>query len=352
MQPCAAPQAVQPACLRAESPAPHPPNAVHPAFLRLLCLLPAALTAGLQRLHGRLHARWMVLAATCLLAACGYSPAPQVLRLQQALVAPGQFVEAAPAVAASAPPTQEQINLPDLPNSQPVGLPDEWAQTRPGFTGTVLYRLRFTWPLPAPTPASAPPGQLLALYVERACSSLQVVLNGQLLHNSGEMLDTTKAASKDGPADITKDSTKDSVAYSCNHPHLVALPASALQQGGNVLDLKVSGHALTETGSRQRAGGLSTLLLGPHDLLASRYQRHLALQVQAPQAVSATLVLMGGFMFVLGFFNRRDSHLAYFGALSVGWALLSTRVWMRELPLEHSSIEFLGCVTAARGLSG
>ena len=80
--------------------------------------------------------------------------------------------------------------------------------------------------------------------------------------------------------------------------------------------------AWREVGSRQRAGGLSALSIGPQSLLATRHARATALQVTAPQAVSATLLLMGGFMFVLGFINRRESHLAYFGALSVGWALI------------------------------
>jgi hypothetical protein len=59
--------------------------------------------------------------------------------------------------------------------------------------------------------------------------------------------------------------------------------------------------------------------------------------------VSATLLLMGGFMFVLGFINRRESHLAYFGALSVGWALIDVRLWLRTLPVGHSVVEFLLC---------
>jgi two-component system sensor histidine kinase UhpB len=65
--------------------------------------------------------------------------------------------------------------------------------------------------------------------------------------------------------------------------------------------------------------------------------------VTAPQALSATLLLMGGFMFVLGFINRRESHLAYFGALSVGWALIDARLWLRTLPVSSSVAEFLLC---------
>src|SRR5205814_6473604 len=32
-----------------------------------------------------------------------------------------------------------------------------------------------------------------------------------------------------------------------------------------------------------------------------------------------------------------------FGVLSVGWALLDARLWLRNLPLRHSEVEFLIC---------
>jgi hypothetical protein len=129
----------------------------------------------------------------------------------------------------------------------------------------------------------------------------------------------------------------------------VALPSALLRQGSNVIDLRVAGHALAEVGSRWRAGSLSAMAIGPQSELADRHARQTALQVAAPQALSATLLLMGGFMFVLGFINRRESHLAYFGALSVAWALIDTRLWLRTLPISHSVAEFLVCHPAGRG---
>ena len=198
-----------------------------------------------------------------------------------------------------------------------VTLPDEWARTRPGFTGTVWYRVSFQ-----PEPM-AEPGELLALYIEQVCSNLEVHLNGQLLHSGGRMTPP--------------------LTNNCNHPQLVALPAALLKPQSNVLDIRVAGQARTSSGSRQRAGGLSALEIGPQSLLAAHHARRTALQVWAPQAVSATLLLMGGFMFVLGFINRRESHLAYFGALCVGWALVNMRLWIRDTPLGHSELEFLVC---------
>ena len=200
-----------------------------------------------------------------------------------------------------------------------VPLPDEWATSRPGQDGPLWYRVRFQ---PLPTDAE----DLMALYIEHVCSSLEVYLNGERMHSGGRM--------------------SEPITNNCNHPQLVALPAALLRDGINTLDIKVAGYALTEVGSRQRAGGLSVLTLGPQSALSALHARHTALQVWAPQAVSATLLLMGGFMFVLGFINRRESHLAYFGALSVGWALIDARLWLRGVPLwplRHSEAEFLLC---------
>ena len=198
-----------------------------------------------------------------------------------------------------------------------VTLPDEWARSRNGQAGPVWYRVVL------PRLGKPQPGELMALFIEHLCSSAQVYLNGQLVHS-------------DGPS-------SDRVTSNCNHPRLVSLPAALLGPAGNTIDIKLSGLRLAQVGSRQRAGGLSALVIGPQSELATRHARQLALQVAAPQAVSATLVLIGGFTFVLGFLTRRESHLAYFGALLVGFALLDTRLWLRSVPLGHSEWEFLLC---------
>ncbi len=208
--------------------------------------------------------------------------------------------------------------------SQTVSLPDEWATSRPGEERPLWYRISF---LP---PALHEPGELLALYIERACTNLRVQLNGQLLHSGGRM--------------------REPLTHNCNHPQLVSLPNTMLRPGQNTLDLQLAGQPLSAVGSRLRAGGLSALVVGPQQELAARHARQTLLQVSVPQALGATLVLMGGFMFVLGFINRRDSHLAYFGALSVGWALLDTRLWLREAPLPWMSpqvVELVLCTLLA-----
>jgi two-component system, NarL family, sensor histidine kinase UhpB len=198
-----------------------------------------------------------------------------------------------------------------------VSLPDDWASSRPASNGPVWYRVGFT------APGLRERGDLLALYIEHVCTNLQVYLNGQLLHSGGRM---------DEP--ITRN---------CNHPQLVSLPAGLIVPGLNALDIKVVGHALQRVASAQRAGALSALEIGPQSVLEPEHARQVALNVALPQAISATLALMGGFMFVLGWMNRRESHLAYFGALSIGWALVETRRWLRELPFDNATAELLLC---------
>lgn len=206
----------------------------------------------------------------------------------------------------------------DLP-AQTRSLPDEWADWRAdGADGPVWYRLRFD---------ATPPDTLMAVSIARACSSYELHLNGQLLQRAGRQTD---------PA-----------AQRCNHPQLVTLPAALLLPEGNMLDLRLSGQPLARVVSREHAGGLSAVLLAPQAQLTQAHALATLTEVDLPQAISATLALMGSFMFVLGWRHRQHSHLAYFGALSVLWALLETRRWLPELALRAAALEFLLCALLA-----
>jgi two-component system sensor histidine kinase UhpB len=209
---------------------------------------------------------------------------------------------------------------PDFPAAQSaplVALPDAWSLSRPGSDGPVWYRLTFT------APGLRVNGELLALFIEHVCSNLQVHLNGQLIHSGGRM--------------------HEPITRNCNHPQLISLPSGLIGPGLNSLDLKVVGHALQRVASAHRAGALSALVIGPQSVLADRHARQLALNVAVPQALSAMLLLLGSFMFVLGWTRRRQGHLGYLGALSVGWALIESRLWLRDLPFDNATAELLLC---------
>ena len=196
-----------------------------------------------------------------------------------------------------------------------VALPDDWSLTRPDSDGPVWYRVSFT------ARAPAGPDALLALQIPHVCATVAVQLNGHLVHSGGRL-----------QPPYTQD---------CGHPQLITLPPALLRPGPNLLDLMVVGQKLGQVGSRHRAAALSGLSVGPRADLLARQRGLTLLQVTAPQALGATLLLMGGFMFVLGFINRRESQLAYFGALSVGWALHDAPLWLRDGPLTQRMAELL-----------
>ena len=205
----------------------------------------------------------------------------------------------------------------DWADARPVTLPDEWATSRPGQRGVVWYRLTLNAPL-LPQP-SAVPDPLFGLYVERACNVLQVRLNGHLVHDGGRF--------------------SEPVTRNCHRPQLLPVPAALLHAGLNTVDLRVMGYAAREVSSRQRAGGVSAVAFGPYELMAGHHARRLVFAIRLPEVMSGALVLMGSFMFVMGWFNRAQSYLAYFGALMVGWSLLLARLWVSVLPLSNWGVE-------------
>ncbi len=204
----------------------------------------------------------------------------------------------------------------DWTQARTLPLPDDWSATRPHFSGTVGYRLNFDAEVPGNTGNT-----LYALYIERACSTLEAVVNGQLVYRGGRL--------------------NEPVSRNCQQPQLVPVPAGLLVAKGNTVDLLVRGFALDEVGSAQRAGGLSRVELGAHEVLARRHQLRMALAIRLPEIVSGTLILMGAFMFMMGWRNRKQSYLAYFGAVMMGWALVLSRLWLTDLPWPNRVSELM-----------
>ena len=205
----------------------------------------------------------------------------------------------------------------------PVRLPDDWALSKPGSAGSVWYRT----PFQVSGPGSS---ELLGLLVARACTNLQVWLNGELVHSGGRM--------------------QPPVTHNCNHPQLVSLPSALLRSGTNELDIQVVGQPLEQVASRQRAGGLSALVLGRQADLAPIHARLMAWQTGIPLGLGVALLLAGGFAFVLGWADRRQGTLVWFGGLCLAWGLADLRLWWRELPLDGPVLEaalvaWMGVVT-------
>jgi two-component system, NarL family, sensor histidine kinase UhpB len=198
-----------------------------------------------------------------------------------------------------------------------VDLPDVWSVTRPRFEGSVWYRTHFDRPVSAQTQ------DLLALYIERACTNVEVHLNGQRIYSGGRMTEP-----------ITRN---------CHYPQLVVLPTALLQERSNLLDLHVRGHALQGLSSRQRAGGLSVLKIGSHAALSEEHAKRQFWNVTVVEIVSLVLAVLGCVMIGLGWLNRQEAYLGYFGWFSLMWGLLSVRLWWRDMPWDTSVSEFLFC---------
>ena len=196
-----------------------------------------------------------------------------------------------------------------------VTLPDEWAHWRSASHTPLWYRLRFD------APGARARGELLGLLIERACSNVEVRLNEHRVFGGGRMSDPI-----DGD---------------CERPRLAALPAALLEERGNTLDLRLAGHALETVASRQRAAGLSAPVIGPWDELQTRHAALLTERITVPQAASAMLALMGAVVFVMGWWYRRESHLTLFGALSMGWAAITARLWWHGPGLPKYDSELL-----------
>jgi signal transduction histidine kinase len=201
-----------------------------------------------------------------------------------------------------------------------IALPDDWSTSRPARDGEVRYRIVFDRPSPAPAEA------LHALYIERACSAVDLHLNGRLLHRFGGAPDAPSA---------------------CRHPELVTLPAALLREQGNTIDLRVRGRALQHVASRDFSAGLSELLIGPLDELAARHDRRLFWREGWIQLSAVLLLGLGCLMLVLAWHNRHEVYFGYFGALCIGWAVLSARLWIAALPWPPALTENLFCIGVA-----
>ncbi len=243
----------------------------------------------------------------CLLAPLGVSAVPQTMVIDRALAInanTGAFPRAT-----------------DVGGENPkeVVLPEDWSSATPGYSGSRWYRVSFDQPLPESV--SNTPDNLLALYIERVCHNAEVWLNGQLLMRSGQV---------DEP--ITRN---------CHQPLLVLLPSHLLAATGNRLDLRVFGHAQERVSARLRGGGLSKLTIGPQLALTKQHATQAWWNSTALQLVALTLLVLGGYLVVLGQLNRREAYLTYFGLLCVGWAVLSVRIWGRYVPISSQWVEWL-----------
>lgn len=200
--------------------------------------------------------------------------------------------------------------------AKPVNLPDDWPTSRPREDGPVWYRLSFDAPQNT--------DQLLAAHIERVCSNAEVRLNGFIIYSGGRM--------------------SEPVTRNCFYPQLINLPAALLRAEGNTLDIKVQGYPLQKVSSRQRAGGLSAVRIGPQAALAETQASQMFWNVSLLQIITIATSVLGAFLLFLGWINRQEAHLSYFGLVILVWNALSARTWLQDMPFDNNTTELLVCV--------
>jgi two-component system sensor histidine kinase UhpB len=198
-----------------------------------------------------------------------------------------------------------------------VTLPDDWSQSRPDYDGSVWYRLGLR------IAGEPPSNDLVALYIERACSNLQVRLNGVMVFSGGRM--------------------EEPLARNCNRPQLVPLPPSVLHANENVLDIRVQGHSLGRVATRGEAGGLSPVEVDFLSVLRARHAERYFWGVTWVEASSLLLIGMGCVLIAVGWLNRREVYFSYLGWLGLAWATWSLAWSSRDMPWSTEVTEFLLC---------
>lgn len=196
-----------------------------------------------------------------------------------------------------------------------VSLPDRWQATLPGYSGALVYRTAFR------LDAAALAGDLLALYVERVCNTMQVQLNGHLIFSGGRMVEP--------------------VARNCGEPQLITLPSALLSAGSNVLDIRVVGYALDRVGSVQSEGGLSALEIGTRYALTRTHARQYFWSVAWPNATGFGLIGIGFVLLAVGWLNRHEVYFIYLGSLCLAWVAVSMTMSAHEFPWANEVTEFM-----------
>lgn len=195
-----------------------------------------------------------------------------------------------------------------------TNLPDEWTRTQPGYQGAIWYRFNFG------SPKTLGADQIMAIHVERACSNVEVHLNGQLLYRGGRM--------------------SEPYARNCYRSHVIPVPTFLLRGADNQLDLKVAGYPINRVTARQRAGGLAAVRVGPLQAIRELHEEQEFWTTTVSQVLGGILAVLGIFALGLAWVRRLD-YLLYFGLLTVGWSVLTGRMWLSEAPIPNAAMEVL-----------
>jgi len=187
---------------------------------------------------------------------------------------------------------------PDVQLWTPQRLPDNWNLSRPGQGGQAWYRLRFT--------LHSQPDRLYAVFVVKVSMNAAFYVNGTLLGSGG--------------------SFEEPVARQWNRPQFFAIPPALLKPGENVLHVRLRAYPNSR-------GGLGSVRLGPAAELQPAYERRLFVQTILPQLCNIVVASLGVFALALWWRRRAEPTYVLFFVFSVLWALRSTHMFVRDIPV-------------------
>ena len=223
-----------------------------------------------------------------------------------------------------------------------------WSQT----SSAVISEARLVWSVEKPSPAQAAAGavvglphswgdiqkdplsaawytaqfdrmdvQLMAVYVEKACTNVEIWVNGSLIGSGGQM--------------------QEPITRNCYTPQLFSIAHTLLQAKGNTLTIRLLGHPLSQVAVRPRVASLSVIVLGEESQLRNAYAGKYFANITAPQISCAIMGLMGLFILALSLVRRAQRYLFYYGLLLLVWSILTTRFFIKDVPISHFAYDFL-----------
>jgi two-component system sensor histidine kinase UhpB len=234
---------------------------------------------------------------------------------------PGTRVLSSASVSSSPSPT------PPGAGYKALNLPNVWADSHPDYSGALWYQLEFD------APDAATKSALQAVWIHRACTNVEVFLNGAPLYSGGRM--------------------QEPVTRHCYRPHLAAFSPQLLKPRGNVLHLRVVGTAEGYLANRQRAGGLSAIEIGPHEVLAAKHADETFWHFEVFAYTAPAIMALGFMLLTFSLLARSDTPLRLFGLILIGSAIGSARVWWTQPPWTSQTMELLiVCTRLWTGLLG
>lgn len=195
---------------------------------------------------------------------------------------------------------------PDSADWRKQALPDPWRVSRPGGADSGWYRFRFQ--------GGEAPDPLMAVYLPKLIMNAAVFLNGTPIGDGGAF---------DEP-----------IARNWNRPLLFLVPPGLLRPGENILHVRLRAHAYTQA-------TLDPFWIGPERALRTEYERAYFLRITLNQTASLLIAAIGILTLGLWWRRRQDTAYAYFGLSALVWAVQSTNLYLRNVPLPTAPWEIL-----------